>query len=219
MKGRTDMTGKRLTAADYRGTAPEMAPRLLGKLICRRIDDRDTALIRGHPAGRNGAASINAAESGAIMYTRITETEAYYGQNDSACHARFGRTPRTAVMFKPGGFAYIYLCYGIHWMLNIVTGPEDFPEAVLIRGVEGFPGPGRLTKALFIDGSLNGENLAVSETLWIEDDGQRPEYLAGPRTGIGYAAPEDQALPWRFTVVRDTAVTPGYDLPDNRCAR
>ena len=72
--------------------------------------------------------------------------------------------------------AYVYLCYGIHSLLNIVSGPEDFPEAALIRGVEGYDGPGKLTKALCIDRTLNGEDLISSNDLWIEDDGYKAEY-------------------------------------------
>ena len=86
---------------------------------------------------------------------RITETEAYCGESDTACHASKGRTKRTEVMYQKAGTIYIYLCYGIHWMLNIVTGEENEPEAVLIRACEGkFGGPGKLTKALGITGSL-----------------------------------------------------------------
>ena len=77
---------------------------------------------------------------GTVMRRRITETEAYCGKEDTACHAHKGRTARTDVMYSPGGCAYIYLCYGMHEMLNVVTGPEGRPEAVLIRGVEGAEG-------------------------------------------------------------------------------
>ena len=80
----------------------------------------------------------------------ITETEAYDGIEDKACHASKGRTKRTEVMFGPSGHLYVYLVYGMHWMMNIVTGPTDYPAAVLIRGVEGTIGPGRVTKKLKI---------------------------------------------------------------------
>ena len=79
---------------------------------------------------------------------RISETEAYCGEADTACHAHKGRTKRTEVMYGEAGTAYIYLCYGIHWLLNVVTGEKDQPEAVLIRACAEAPGPGRLTKKL-----------------------------------------------------------------------
>ena len=132
-----------LTLDFYRRPADELAPLLLGKLLCRNIDGR-------------------------IYRYRITETEAY-GKDDTACHAHKGMTPRNKPMFEDGGIAYVYLCYGIHEMFNIVAGVKDCPEAVLIRGVEGFPGPGKLTKALKIDRDLNGISLA-SNRVWLEDE-------------------------------------------------
>ena len=82
-----------------------------------------------------------------------------------------GRTPRTEIMFHEGGRLYIYLIYGMYWMLNVVTGEENNPQAVLIRGVENFPGPGKITKALGIDRSFYGEDLVTSERIWFEDNG------------------------------------------------
>lgn len=153
--------------------APEAAEELVGKLLVRRFDD-----------GRELAA-------------RITETEAYFRETDTACHARFGRTKRSEVLYHPAGTIYVYLCYGIHWMLNLVTGPEDDPQAVLIRGVEGASGPGRVTKYLGIDGSLNDTRLGTA--LRLEDDGYRPAGIRRTgRIGIGYASAEDQARLWRF---------------------
>jgi len=120
---------------------------------------------------------------------------------DSACHARAGKTRRTAVMFGPGGFSYVYLCYGIHCLLNIVTGVEGQPQAALIRGVEGLSGPGRVTKALAIDRELNGIDMRGSQALWVEEDGfVCPGIVTGPRVGIGYASEEDQGREWRFRV-------------------
>ena len=113
----------RLTEQDYRPDAVTMAKALLGMTLCRRLDD------------------------GSVLRARIVETEAYFGEEDTACHAHKGRTPRTDVMYSPGGYAYVYLCYGMHDMLNVVTGPADHPEAVLIRGVEGASGPGRGARA------------------------------------------------------------------------
>ncbi len=159
----------------FRQSAPDLAPQLLGKLLCRRVGRR-------------------------VLRLRITETEAYYGEEDTACHANRGRTPRTAIMYADGGHAYVYLCYGIHELLNIVTGNEGFPEAVLVRGVVGHPGPGRLTRALQITRALNGEDLVHSRQLWLEDEGFRCACAVSPRIGIGYASARDRARLWRFTV-------------------
>ena len=165
----------RLDADFYRQPALTLAPALLGKLLCRAVD-------------------------GEVRKLRITETECYCGECDTACHAHKGKTERTKVIYREGGCAYIYLCYGIHNLLNVVSGKEDFPEAVLIRGVEGFYGPGRLTKTLDIDRTLNGEDLVTSRQLWLEDDGTFPEYEAATRIGIEYATEEYREKLWRFTV-------------------
>jgi DNA-3-methyladenine glycosylase len=136
----------------------------------------------------------------------ITEVEAYDGERDLACHARSGRTPRTEVMYGAGGVWYVYLCYGIHEMLNLVVGPPGWPAAVLIRGVEGCPGPGRLTRALEIDRRLNGRPASRAGGLWIEDRGIRvsPRLVrATPRIGVDYAGPIWTGKPWRF--ILDTA--------------
>lgn len=129
---------------------------------------------------------------------RILETEAYCGEADTACHAHKGRTKRTEVMYGEAGRAYIYLCYGIHWLLNVVTGEKEQPEAVLIRACVEAPGPGRLTKALGITGELNGKSVVDSETLWIGDDGFSCGVETDRRVGIGYASQEDQERLWRF---------------------
>ena len=99
----------------------------------------------------------------------ITDVEAYRGSEDKACHASKGRTPRTDIMFHTGGVLYVYLVYGLYWMLNIVTGPENDPQAVLIRGVENCSGPGRVARLLGINGTFKGENLSSSSRIWIED--------------------------------------------------
>ncbi|MDR0691203.1 MAG: DNA-3-methyladenine glycosylase [Streptococcaceae bacterium] len=164
---------KVLTSAFYSNSAIELAPILLGKLLCRKINNNTLKL-------------------------RITETEIYFGENDTACHASKGRTKRTQVMYEQGGVTYVYLCYGIHNMLNIVTGAQDHPQAVLIRGVEKYNGPGKLTKALEIDRSLNNKSLTKESGLWLEDGGKMLEYTATPRLGIKYASIEDQNKLWRF---------------------
>ena len=134
---------------------------------------------------------------------RIWETEAYCGEEDTACHASRGRTKRTEVMYMAAGTVYVYLCYGIHWMLNIVTGEEGQPEAVLIRACAEAKGPGKLTKALGITGEYNRSSVVDSQTLWIEDDGFRCDITTDKRVGIGYASQEDQDRLWRFVWVRE----------------
>lgn len=129
---------------------------------------------------------------------RISETEAYCGEADTACHAHKGKTKRTEVLYADAGTLYIYLCYGIHWLLNIVTGEPGQPEAVLIRACLEAPGPGKLTKALGITGTLNRESAVSSPELWIEDDGFSCEVETAKRVGIGYASQEDQGRLWRF---------------------
>lgn len=128
----------------------------------------------------------------------INETEAYRGAEDKACHASKGRTERTDVMFHTGGKIYVYLIYGIHWMLNFVTGPENEPQAVLIRGIEGYDGPGRVSKVLGINKSFYGEDLNVSERIWIEDNGDKVSVKTGKRIGIDYAGEKWVNKPWRF---------------------
>jgi DNA-3-methyladenine glycosylase (3mg) len=163
--------------------------------------DRDTVKVARDLLGHWLVAR---AADGTLRRARITETEAYDGPEDRACHASKGRTARTEVMFGPGGRWYVYLCYGIHEMLNLVTGPEDFPAAVLIRGVEGVTGPGRVTKTFGIGRHLNGVSATTREGgLWIEqrDAGEvvlPHEILAGPRVGVDYAGEEWAAKPWRF---------------------
>lgn len=132
---------------------------------------------------------------------RITETEAYHGETDRACHASRGRTLRTDVMYSAGGVWYVYLCYGIHEMLNLVTGPAGFPAAVLIRGVEGLSGPGRLTKGLGVDRRLNAKPAEPGSGLHLEDDGfvvPKRAMRSGPRIGVDYAGPAWARKPWRF---------------------
>lgn len=174
---------------------------LLGKRLCTHID-------------------------GTFVAGRIVETEAYAAVGDKACHAHLGRfTKRTRTMFEPGGTAYIYLCYGIHHLFNIVCNVKGTPDAVLIRAVEPLhgedvmlrrrnmekpkrkltAGPGILSQALGITKKLNEEDLCASEQLWIshEEQGFRlpgpQEIETGPRVGIDFAG-EDAQLPWRFWI-------------------
>lgn len=158
---------------------------------------------------------------GQITSGMIVETEAY-SWKERGCHAYQGRkTARNAVMFQPGGIAYVYLCYGMHNMVNVVTNKEGIAEAVLIRAVEPLAGidimkgrrktgpdallgltsgPGKLTAALGIDRSLNGKPL-TGEVIWIER-GEKisPRHIAvSTRIGIAYAG-EDAKLPWRFYI-------------------
>lgn len=119
----------------------------------------------------------------------ITETEAYIGPHDLASHASRGRTARTEVMFAPAGTIYVYLIYGMYEMLNIVTGKKDYPAAVLIRGIEGYPGPGKLTNALKIRRTLNGKLLGPKTGVWIEYGTQVScrNISRTPRIGVAYA--------------------------------
>ena len=128
---------------------------------------------------------------------RISETEAYVGEADTACHAHKGKTKRTEVMYMKAGTIYIYLCYGVHLLLNIVTGEENQPEAVLIRACRDANGPGKLTKKLGITGQLNRDNIC-GDDLYILDDGFTCEVVTDKRVGIGYASQEDQDRLWRF---------------------
>ena len=168
--------------------------------------------------------------SGKVLFTRIdgvvtggiiVETEAY-SWKERGCHAYGARkTPRNAIMFREGGFAYVYLCYGIHHLFNVVTNRAETPEAVLVRALEPLhgleemknrrnmlqnnfhltSGPGKLTKALGIGRSFNGKSL-MDDEIWIEDPGTKlasSRIVTSERIGIDYAG-EDALLPWRFSV-------------------
>jgi DNA-3-methyladenine glycosylase len=155
-----------------------------------------------HARGLLGKHLVRRLPDGRIDARMITEVEAYDGERDLACHAARGRTARTEVLYAAGGVWYVYLCYGIHEMLNLVVGPEGWPSAVLIRGVEGAAGPGRLTKLLSIDRRLNSSPVAALSGLWIEDRGvvvPSRSVRSAPRIGVSYAGPIWAAKPWRFT--------------------
>jgi DNA-3-methyladenine glycosylase len=188
-------TARKLTRQDYADPKPTRAARFfLGKFLCVQAPD-------GYAEGT------------------ITETEAYGGPEDAACHG-FGnrRTARTEILFAPGGVSYVYLCYGLHHLFNIITGPVDSPEAVLIRAVKitagqeivrsrrhgaaekhWSSGPGRVCSALAIGMHHYGMDLG-GETIWIEDRGVKVparEVRRTPRIGVDYAG-KWAAKPWRF---------------------
>jgi DNA-3-methyladenine glycosylase len=131
----------------------------------------------------------------------VVETEAYDGFEDRASHASRGETRANAAMFGPGGRYYVYLCYGMHWMLNVVTGPPGYPAAVLIRGAGTVLGPGRLTRLLGIDRGLNGRACVPESGLWFENrEGRVPDARVErtARIGVSYAGEEWAAKPLRF---------------------
>ncbi|PIP65744.1 3-methyladenine DNA glycosylase [Candidatus Peregrinibacteria bacterium CG22_combo_CG10-13_8_21_14_all_49_11] len=157
----------------------------------------------------------------------ITEVEAYDGPQDKACHAHKGCTERTKVMFGPAGHWYVYLCYGMHWMLNIVTGEEGYPAAVLVRGIRVVSsraltrdnttswfdrahhdtghGPGKLTKIFSIDNTLNAQPAIVKTGLWIEDRGiiiSKNSVTRTSRIGVDYAQEWKDKL-YRFCLNHD----------------
>ncbi len=131
----------------------------------------------------------------------ITETEAYRGEEDAACHASKGKTPRTEIMYARGGKIYVYLIYGMYWMLNFVTGNKDQPQAVLIRGVENCYGPGRVGRLLKLDKSFYAENLINSDRIWIENTKTKVDFLTSSRIGIDYAGDYWKNKPWRYTMI------------------
>ena len=165
----------RLTREFYTGGVLEVAPGLIGKdiIICR--------------------------SNGMLSRYEITEVEAYRGAEDLACHASKGRTGRTDIMYHAGGRVYMYLIYGMYWMMNVVAGEANNPQAALIRGITGFNGPGKLTRALGIDGSYYGEDLVTSERIWIEDCQRKYYIISGPRIGIDYAGEPWVTMPWRYS--------------------
>lgn len=140
---------------------------------------------------------------GCIIRMMITETEAYIGPHDLAAHSSKGLTPRTKVMFGPPGRWYVYFTYGMHWMLNVVTGKTGYPSAVLFRGLRGVTGPARLTKHLHIDKALNAKAAQPSAGLWIEDGGIKipaSRVRRSPRIGVDYAGPVWAVKPYRFYI-------------------
>jgi len=167
-------TMHRLTSDFYRQDAITVAQKLLGKTLVRCM------------------------ENGTESRYRISETEAYLGEKDLACHASKGRTKRTEIMYAEGGHIYVYLIYGMYWMLNVVTGIEDMPQAVLIRGVDNLIGSGKVGRELKIDKSFYGENLTDSTRIWIEDAPDIQDFGTATRVGIDYAGELWKEKLWRF---------------------
>jgi DNA-3-methyladenine glycosylase len=176
------MSFSRIEPSFFQRDAVTVARELLGKTIVRRFDDNTEERFT------------------------ITETEAYLGGEDLACHASKGRTPRTEIMFHEGGKIYVYLIYGMYWMLNFVTGHVDHPQAVLIRGIDSIIGSGRVGRKLALDKSFYGEELTESTRLWVEDTLTTENYTTAPRVGVDYAR-EWKDKPWRFISLSHPATT------------
>jgi len=168
------MIDKRLGYDFYNRDVLDVAPELIGKTLVRSNN------------------------SGSKREFTITEVEAYRGDEDLACHASKGKTARTEVMFHHGGLVYVYLIYGMYWMLNFVTGESGNPQAVLIRGLSGCYGPGRITKMLAIGKDFYGEDLSTSSRLWVEDRNNSPIIRVAPRIGVDYAGSDWASKPWRY---------------------
>ncbi|MBR5513014.1 MAG: DNA-3-methyladenine glycosylase [Ruminococcus sp.] len=154
--------------------AHEVAPELVGKIIARKLDD------------------------GTVLRERIAETEVYRGEEDLGCHASKGRTKRTELLYGESGIIYVYLCYGMHWLMNVITGEREQPQGVLFRCGTQKNGPAKLTKYLQIDGSFNGERICGNDRVWIEDDGYRPKITTATRVGIDYAGEYWKNVKWRY---------------------
>lgn len=168
---------KKLNESFFQKDVLEVAPKLLGKFI-------------------------TVVKNNEIIQYMITEVEAYKGEEDKACHAHKGRTKRTEIMYHSGGHIYVYLIYGMYWMLNVVTGATEDPQAILIRGIVDFPGPGKLSRLLGINKTYYGENICRSDRIWIEDKGIEPDFYSTPRVGIDYAGNPWSTIPWRYVCKR-----------------
>ncbi|MDE7137402.1 MAG: DNA-3-methyladenine glycosylase [Ruminococcus sp.] len=165
---------KKLSEHFFRRDCLEVALELVGKILVRRLTD------------------------GTFIRERIAETEVYRGEEDKACHASKGKTERTKILYGESGMIYIYLCYGIHWLMNIVTGEKNNPQCVLIRAGEVHNGPAKFTKYMQIDGNFNNCKICGNPDIWIEDDGFRPEIKTASRVGIDFAGDYWKNIEWRF---------------------
>lgn len=166
--------GKKLDAAFFHRDCLEVAPDLVGKLLVRRLPD------------------------GSVLRERIAETEAYRGIEDKACHASRGRTPRNSILWRESGIIYVYLCYGVHNLMNVITGEKEQPQGVLFRAGVVHDGPGKLTNYLQVDRSMTGGSLLNSQEIWIEDDGMPCTWHTDVRVGIDYAGDVWKNMPWRW---------------------
>ena len=164
----------RLGSGFFSRDALDVAPELLGK-----------ALVRSYPDGSE-------------RRLLITETEVYRGEEDTACHAHRGRTKRTEMLYRGGGAVYVYLCYGMHWLMNVITGEREQPQGVLLRAGAVHNGPAKLTKYLQVDKQFNGDSFLTCPELWIADDGFRPALRTDVRVGIDYAGAYWKNMPWRW---------------------
>jgi DNA-3-methyladenine glycosylase len=180
-----------LTLDDFARPAQVVARDLIGAVIVRRLEQEEKRFI-------------------------ITETEAYLGPHDLACHSARGRTPRTEIMFGPAGTLYIYLVYGLHLMLNIVAGPVGTGSAVLIRSAGGVEGPGRLGKALALSMKLNGRPQGTPTGLWFEKGTKPRRILATPRIGIDFAGPRWAERKLRFVADLSKAAPRSREKPTQR---
>ncbi len=168
-----------LTEEFFHRDALVVAPELVGKIIVRRLND------------------------GTIIRERIAEVEVYRGEEDKACHASKGRTKRTEILYGESGLIYVYLCYGIHWLMNVITGEKEQPQGILIRCGDVHNGPAKLTKYLQIDGSFNGKKIFGNDRIWIENDGFSPEIKTAPRVGIDYAGDYWRDIKWRYIAEKE----------------
>ena len=187
------------------------------KILDKRFFNRNAVVVARDLIGKY----LVGKTKGKTTACKITETEAYDGPKDKASHASRGKTARNAVMFGEAGRFYVYFVYGFHHMINIVTDKKGYPSAVLIRGLEGVNGPGRLTKKLKITRSLNNKPANQKTGLWFEDRPTEPSQskaLAGkgvkvkksdikktPRIGVSYAGPVWSEKLYRF-VLKDTTI-------------
>jgi len=202
-----------------------VAKDLLGKFLVRKLPRKSL------PAGRQERNCLcNSAHRKAVSEAiMITEVEAYDGLLDKASHASRGLTPRTKIMFGEAGRFYVYFTYGMHWLVNIVTGPASYPAAVLLRGgivikdkivphsTFHITGPARLTKYLRIDGGFNGKPANKKTGLWFEDRGVKvkpSEIVAGKRIGVNYAGAWAKK-PYNFKM-RHQRITNFVRLPAGR---
>ena len=173
------------------------------KILTRQFFDRPTLTVARELLGKY----LVRRRGGREIALMITEVEVYDGPLDRASHAFRGLTPRTKIMFGPPGHFYVYFTYGMHWMLNVVTGPRNYPAAILIRGLAPVKGPARLTKLLDITGALNGKIAARRTGLWIEDRGviiKMHDVAKRKRVGVEYAGRIWKNKPYNFRIRTET---------------